>query len=123
MTSSIYIIGPMTGLPHFNFPAFDAARDALLRLGWQRVVSPADLDRSVGFDAMTLPDWFDWATWPEGLDRRECVKRDLAAMLDCDAVLVMPGWTCSEGAPVEIEVARWAGLRRHYLLFRGYPTP
>ncbi len=46
---TIYIAGPMSGYPQYNFPAFDEARDELRENGWQ-VVSPADMDREHGLD-------------------------------------------------------------------------
>ena len=39
-----YLAGPMRGYKDYNFPAFDAARDQLVKEGW-RVISPADIDR------------------------------------------------------------------------------
>ncbi len=47
MTIKIYIAGAMRGKDKYNFPAFDAARDKLLALGYWPV-NPADLDREVG---------------------------------------------------------------------------
>jgi len=37
----IYIAGPMTGLPEFNYPAFNAAAEYLRSLG-HHVENPAD---------------------------------------------------------------------------------
>lgn len=37
----VYVAGPMTGLKDFNYPAFNAAADALRALGYQ-VENPAD---------------------------------------------------------------------------------
>jgi len=104
-----YIAGPMRGFERFNRPAFDAARDRLERLGWD-VVSPADLDREAGLDEMALPDDWDWHTLPKHFNLREAMRRDLAAIVDCDAVAVLPGWRKSTGARAEVEVALWGGL-------------
>ena len=38
----VYLAGPMTGLPQFNFPAFDNAEKDLQARGYD-VVPPADL--------------------------------------------------------------------------------
>lgn len=35
----IYISGPMSGIRHLNFPAFESAENRLLEMGWE-VVSP-----------------------------------------------------------------------------------
>src|SRR5262245_23383467 len=45
----IYIAGPMRGYPSYNFPAFDEAEAALTAGGW-RVLSPAAMDRAIGFN-------------------------------------------------------------------------
>ena len=71
---TIYIAGKMRGIPYYNFPAFDAARDRLRECGFS-VVSPADLDRDVGFDPATLPPDFDWFSVPPGFDIAAAVAK------------------------------------------------
>lgn len=103
-----YLAGPMRGLPYYNFPAFDAARDALQAKGWD-VTSPADLDRAHGFDAMRLPPDTDWSRIPKGFDLPACVRRDVDALTRCDALVFLPGdWTKSTGGKGEFAVALWA---------------
>ncbi|WP_319942079.1 DUF4406 domain-containing protein [Pseudomonas quasicaspiana] len=41
----IYISGPMTGLPDFNFPAFAAEANRLRGLGFD-VVNPAEINQT-----------------------------------------------------------------------------
>lgn len=107
---SIYIAGPMRGLPYYNFPAFDAARDILRAGGWE-VVSPADLDRRIhGFDPNGLPASYDWFSVPSELTLLTVVRTDLDALLSCDAVFALQGWEDSTGATAELAVARWLGL-------------
>jgi len=103
-----YLAGPMRGIPFYNFPAFDAARDVLAMRGWT-VISPADLDREHGFDAMALPADYDWGRIPEGFDLGACIRRDVDAVLRCDALVYLPGdWTKSIGGRGEYAVAMWA---------------
>jgi hypothetical protein len=103
----------MRGLPFCGFPAFDAARDKFKAMGYN-VISPADMDRDHGFDAMTDP-------LPEGAAlaelARECIRRDVAAILDGygDApppthIALLPGWLESKGAGVEHALAHFLGL-------------
>lgn len=51
----IYVIGPMPSVPYFNFPAFDKAAAELRKRGYLPL-SPADIDRKAGFDALDMPE-------------------------------------------------------------------
>lgn len=93
MTDTIYIAGPMTGYPEWNYPAFTAAAAALRGMG-HTVVSPHELHD----DDMTRP--FDWY-----------LRRDLKALCDCDAIALLPGWVDSRGATLEYQVARGLELK------------
>jgi hypothetical protein len=103
-----YLAGPMSGIPLFNFPAFDAAA-ADLRSQGITVVSPTDLDREDGFDPRSLPANWDWNVYPAGL-LFEAFDRDMAALKTCDAIHLLPGWQQSKGANAERAVAIWFGL-------------
>jgi len=105
---TLYLAGRMRCIPYYNFPAFDAARDALKARG-HTVISPADLDREHGFDAMLLPPDYDWSRVPEGFDLNACIRRDVDAVLRCDALVFLSGdWTASIGSKGEFAVALWA---------------
>lgn len=39
------------------------------------------------------------------------LRGDLAALLDCDAILMLPGWESSHGARLELTTASACGLR------------
>jgi hypothetical protein len=105
---SIYVAGKMRGIPHFNFPAFDKARDQLISEGWE-VVSPADIDRESGFDAMDMPADSDWNSVDglEGFDLFESFDRDIAAIRKCDSIYMLKGWENSTGATAEHACAKW----------------
>lgn len=109
---TFYLAGPMRGRPHYNFAAFDRARDRLLALG-HAVISPADLDRAHGFDALTMTAADDPCDKvPDGFSLRDCVLRDVGAVLDADAVcFIGSGYGASAGSRAEAAVAAWAGKR------------
>lgn len=102
----VYIAGPMTGKPEWNFPAFDAAAECLRQRGHEPV-NPADLDRAIGFDPSANCVSHDFL--------RDAMKRDLAAVCDCDAIAMLPGWEQSGGARVEWALATHLGLEVIYL--------
>jgi len=97
----IYLAGPMRGYPEYNFPTFDYAAKRLRQAGHE-VVSPAELDRAVGVHEFTtlLPPGF----------MRGAMKRDLPAICDCDAIVLLPGWERSSGVGVEKYLADFLGL-------------
>jgi hypothetical protein len=102
----------MSGIQFFNFPAFDALRDELnVGQSWE-VVSPADIDREYGFDATKMPEDSDWYSIPPAAGTRsEIIRRDINALLTCDAIHMMPGWRDSKGARAEFSLAVWNGLQ------------
>lgn len=87
----VYLSGPMTGMPGLNFPAFYAEAARLEKLGYD-VVNPAEIN----------PD--------PGMDWNECMRRDLRALLDCDALALLDGWQKSKGAHLEMDVAHRIGM-------------
>lgn len=111
----IYIAGPMRGKPFFNFPNFDAAALQLRSQGHE-VVSPAEMDREIGFDPELLGTDYDW----EDLNKCEfslsdAIDRDIAALKKCHAIYMLRGWQDSRGAKAEKALAEWIGL---YVLYQ-----
>lgn len=99
-----YISGPMRGYANFNFPAFDYARNTMLRRGWA-TISPADIDRAAG-DASDADD-------PDVSKRyvyRDFYSLFLLSVTDGDAIVMLRGWEKSTGATAEFFLARWLGL-------------
>lgn len=82
----VYVAGPMTGLPDYNYPAFEAAVAQLEAAGFE-VVSPTEGGQVDG-----------WA-WEDYL------RRGLGQLLGCEAVAILDGWHRSRGARVEVHVA------------------
>lgn len=117
----IYIAGPMRGYWLYNFLTFDRVAARLQDQGYE-VFNPAAIDRANGFNPEDLPDDWDWSVFPEGpglLDRREVVRRDVAAILQCDAIYMLAGWEKSDGATAEHAIAKWIGLD---IIFETNPT-
>ena len=91
----IYIAGPMTGLPDLNFPAFHAEAARLRALGYE-VSNPAEInpDPTAGWEA--------------------CMRADIAELVKCDGVALLPGWERSRGASLEAHIAHSLGMRLVY---------
>lgn len=88
----LYISGPMTGLPGLNFRAFNDAASHLRSHGYD-AVNPAELHQA---------DPSDW---------NACMRTDIKALCDCDALVALPGWHSSRGANLEVELANRIGIR------------
>lgn len=85
----IYIAGPMTGLPDFNYPAFHAEAARLRALGYH-VENPAE-----------NPEQETWSGY---------MRQALRQMLTCDCVALLPGWANSKGATLERYTAQMVGI-------------
>ena len=113
MKPRCYIAGPMTRIPLFNFPAFDAATAEVRALGYEPL-SPADLDRAAGFDPMGLPADWDWSVIPDTFDMGAAFDRDIEAIKSSEAIYMLAGWQQSTGATAEYHLAKWRKLTIHY---------
>lgn len=82
----LYIAGPMTGLPEFNYPAFFAAADLLAEVGIESI-NPA---RTEGREGMS-----EW---------RDFMRASLRDLADCDGIVLLPGWQNSRGAAMEYRI-------------------
>lgn len=98
MKPRVYIAGPMTGLPDWNFPAFHEAAARWRMMGWN-VVNPAE-----SFDGdQTRP-------------YRSYVEEDLYNLRHCNAIAMLPGWDGpgARGSVWEHEVAKMLGHTVYY---------
>lgn len=103
---SIYIAGPMTGHPAFNYPAFFKAEN---NIGHEwRVFNPARMD---GIDATGLSG--NHAEVPE-FCLKAAMKRNCEAICHSDAIYMLKGWEKSRGAMVEFNLAIYLGLEIVY---------
>ncbi len=88
--TTLYIAGPMAGLPANNYPAFHAAADELRASGF-RVLNPVDNEQhNPGGEQQA------WEWW---------MRHALRMMLDADGIALLPGAQNSRGAALERHVA------------------
>lgn len=108
MTKTIYVAGPMRGVPKYNFPHFDMAAQHLRYRGWY-VVNPADRDRDKYEDIESWPE-FATGELTDRFDIHDALRWDIGTLVTCDAICLLPEWEHSEGAQLEHRVATACGL-------------
>lgn len=107
----IYIAGPMSGYPEFNFPAFFEAQGLLEADGFI-VFNPAqkDLEATLDKDAVKTGDAKEAIA--KGFDFREAFTWDTARVIEADGIYMLRGWQFSPGASAEHAVA--VAMKKHY---------
>jgi Domain of unknown function (DUF4406) len=85
----LYVAGPMSGYPGFNYPAFRRATAALRAAGYA-VECPAE-----------NPEQSCWEDY---------LRLGLGQVLAVDGVATLPDWRESRGAALEVHVAHALGL-------------
>lgn len=88
----IYISGPITGIPEYNKPAFDSAEKKINEMGLIPI-SPFRLGV-----VSKHKSWQDY------------MREDIKALMDCDAVYLLPGYEKSKGAMEEKRIAESIGI-------------
>jgi hypothetical protein len=81
-----YLSGPMSGIDDLNFPAFAFAATTLRSQGFQ-VLSPheAEMDGE--------PTYVDY------------LRYDMKTLAICDGIVLLSGWSKSNGAQLELHIA------------------
>lgn len=107
----LYLAGAMSGIPLFNYPAFNAAA-AELRAAGHEVFNPAEHDEAVFGTCIANPTGsVEQAAKEHGFDRRAALKADLNWILDhAEGIALLPGWEKSTGARAEHALAVALGL-------------
>ncbi len=102
----VYLAGPMSGIPYFNYPTFNSAAKALRAAG-HIVFNPAEHDVQTHGKDISNPDGCEkQAAAEHGFDRRAALKADLAWICDhAEAIALLPGWRRSLGATAEHALA------------------
>ena len=91
MSKKLYIAGPMSGLPDYNYPAFHAAESELRAAGYE-TLNPAT-------NAKPEPE-----TW-EGY-----MRAAIAQVVQADGIAFLPGSNGSRGARVELNLGGVLGM-------------
>lgn len=113
-TGKWYLAGPMSGVPQFNIPAFDAAAKVLRDAGC-KIISPAELDAPeirlqylASSSGANLPNTPTWGTF---------LSRDVKIVADeVRGLVLLPGWEKSRGARLEAYVGLLCG--HQFLTFK-----
>jgi hypothetical protein len=93
--TTLYLSGPMSGYPSYNFPAFFAAARSLTACGYT-VLNPAE------FHAEVMEE-IPWSVH---------MRRDLVAMLtSAEGLALLPNHHLSKGAQLETYVAAALGMK------------
>jgi nucleoside 2-deoxyribosyltransferase len=87
----LYIAGPMTGLPEFNYPAFREAEARLSASGFD-ALNPINSEQH---NDTGKPQTWDWY-----------LRHALRMVLEADGLALLDGWWRSRGATLEVHVAR-----------------
>ena len=87
----LYVCGPMTGLPEFNYPAFRTAAERLTDAGYPS-------RRRVRRRGTRPRGWSDY------------MRRALGLLVQCQGVAVLAGWQTSRGARIEAKLAQDLGM-------------
>ena len=110
----LYISGPMTGVPQYNFPAFDAAASHARAQGYE-VINPAEEDgQDIREDCMDSPTGKEeiGQTWGEAL------SRDVKTLSDgnIEGILLLRNWGESWGSMLEVMIGLKKGMQFFILL-------
>ena len=80
----LYVAGPMSGYPDFNYGTFHEAERALRLVGYD-VLNPA-----------TNPECDSWDGY---------MRAAIAQVIQADGIAVLPDWQMSAGAALEVHIA------------------
>ena len=93
----IYVAGPMTGYPQFNYPLFDEVAATIREMGHE-AITPSELDTpEVRAAALDSPDGVLVGGRHAGLTWGDFLSRDVKVVADeVDGIVVLPGWRRSK---------------------------
>lgn len=89
----VYVSGQISGLPYKEVEENFRKAEEVLRSKGYETVSPIDL---------SLDPSLPW---------EEHMKKNIAGMMQCDAIYMIDGWEKSRGANLEYYIARQLGMK------------
>ena len=93
----IYISGPMTGLPEYNYPAFfECERMLKEKFPLAIILNPARID--------------DGLVYKYSNTREHYIRKSVEMVLQATDMFMLPGWENSAGAKLEALIAKEVGL-------------
>ena len=93
-----YIAGPMRGLPNSNFDTFIEARENLRSRGYD-IICPVETSFQIYGEPVQATD----------TNFAEAMEQCFRSVVECEGIIVLPGWGRSEGARAELLVATMLG--------------
>lgn len=89
----LYLSGPMTGRPNFNYDTFNEVAEEL-RQRFHQVINPAEIEfPDPGLNKNSTETWAHY------------LSHAIRVMLDCSIIVLLPEWETSRGAVVEVNLA------------------
>jgi len=104
----VYIAGPMRGRPDWNRNAFVRAATRW-KLAGHHPYSPSAIAAAMGYNSGCTGGG-EPGTPAGDQHLRHVLLTDVACIMYCDAVALLPGWDGSRGATFEVAVAQFLGL-------------
>lgn len=108
----LYLAGPMTGIPQFNFPLFELFTRNLRDVGYE-VISPHesdDPDVQAAAWASEKGLLVDLPPGKEGSDLALTAAKNVSDIAHCQGIALLPGWPKSSGAVHEVATAVRFGI-------------
>ena len=104
-----YLVGPMSGRPFFNIPAFETAARVLRAKGYD-ITTPVELDSEETYKEASQSLSGAHEDIKGGESWGTCLARDVKLLADeLNAVIFLPEWEYSQGALLECYVAILCG--------------
>jgi len=94
--TTLYIAGPMTGCEDMNWDMFAECEKAIKEKGYE-AVNPHKIN---------FKDKEDMANQHRFYTPEYYLRRDIRFLIDCDGLILLPGWFESDGTSSELFIAR-----------------